>query len=75
MAIAYILINSEVGSETIVLKNLGKIPEIKEAYTVHGLYDIIACVETDSMLELNDAVNSKIRSLEKIRSTLTMVAD
>lgn len=75
MAIAYVLINSKVGSETTLLKDLAEIPEIKEAYTVHGLYDIIARVETDSMLELKDAVNLKIRGIEEIRSTITMIVN
>jgi DNA-binding Lrp family transcriptional regulator len=75
MAVAYVLITSEVGAETPVLKDLGAIPEIKEAHTVHGLYDIIARVETNSMVELKEAVNYKIRSIEKIRSTITMIAN
>jgi DNA-binding Lrp family transcriptional regulator len=75
MPIAYVLINTVVGSENAVFNNLGEIPEIKEAHTVYGLYDIIAFLETNSMHELNETVNSKIKGLEKIRYALTFIAN
>lgn len=73
MATAFVLINAEIGAENDVLKDLKTIPEIKEAHMVYGVYDIIARVETDSMQELKDTISWKIRRLDKVRSTLTMI--
>lgn len=73
MATAYILINLEIGAEGEVLKSLKPVSEIKEAHLVYGVYDIIARVETETMQELKDAVSWKIRSIDKVRSTLTMI--
>ena len=73
MATAFVLINAEIGSESEVLKDLNAISEVKEAYMVYGVYDIIARIETDTMQDLKDTISWKIRRLEKVRSTLTMI--
>jgi DNA-binding Lrp family transcriptional regulator len=38
------------------------------------VYDIIARVEADSIESVKEVIMEKIRKLEKVRSTLTMVA-
>ena len=73
MPAAYVLINSEIGAEEEVLKELKKIKSVKEAYVVYGVYDIIAKVEADSMDKLKEIITWNIRRLEKVRSTLTMM--
>ncbi|TET73254.1 Lrp/AsnC family transcriptional regulator [Candidatus Bathyarchaeota archaeon] len=73
MATAFVLINVEIGSEDEVLRGLKPISEVKEAHLVYGVYDIIARIETETMQELKDAVSWKIRRVDKVRSTLTMI--
>ncbi|RJS94224.1 Lrp/AsnC family transcriptional regulator [Candidatus Bathyarchaeota archaeon] len=73
MPIAFVLINAEIGSEGDVLKELRKIEGVEEAYSVYGVYDVIAKVKADSMDKLKDIVTWRIRRLEKVRSTLTMI--
>ncbi len=73
MATAFVLINVEIGSEDEVLRSLKPISEVKEAHLVYGVYDIIARIETETMQELKDAVSWKIRRVDKVRSTLTMI--
>lgn len=73
MATAFVLINAEIGAESEVLNELKEIPEVKEAHMVYGVYDIIARVETETMQELKDTISWKIRRLDKVRSTLTMI--
>ena len=70
---AFVLINTELGQETDVLNRLKELNEVKEAHLVYGVYDIIVRVETDTMQELKDVVSWKIRRLDKVRSTLTMI--
>jgi len=70
---AFVLINAEIGSEDEVLKSLKTIPNVKEAYVVYGVYDIVARVEAEAMEKLKDVVTWKIRRLDKVRSTLTMI--
>ena len=73
MATAFVLINAELGAETEVLKGLKDVKEVKEAHMLYGVYDIIARIETDTMQELKDIMSRKIRRLDKLRSTLTMI--
>jgi len=49
MAIAFILINSEIGEEKGVLNQLMSLPNVKEAHVVYGVYDLIAKIEADTM--------------------------
>jgi DNA-binding Lrp family transcriptional regulator len=73
MPLAFVLINAEIGSEDEVVSELRKIGNVKESYVVYGVYDIVAKVEADSMDKLKEVVTWKIRRLEKVRSTLTMI--
>lgn len=73
MSMAFVLINAEIGAEKEVLKDLNEIAEVKESHMVYGVYDIITRIEADTMDGLKDIVTSKIRRLDKVRSTLTMI--
>ena len=70
---AFVLIISEVGQEIQVISELQGIPEVKEFYVVYGVYDVIARVEADSMQLLKDVISHRIRQLDTIRSTLSMI--
>ncbi|MBS7624992.1 Lrp/AsnC ligand binding domain-containing protein [Candidatus Bathyarchaeota archaeon] len=73
MPIAFVLINAEIGSEGEVLNELKKVEGVEEAYSVYGVYDVIAKVKAESMEKLKDIVTWKIRRINKVRSTLTMI--
>lgn len=73
MSKAFVLINAEMGAEAEVLKAVSQIPEVKEAHLVYGVYDIITFVEAATMQELKDVISWKIRRLNKVRSTITMI--
>jgi DNA-binding Lrp family transcriptional regulator len=70
---AFVLIVSEVGQEDQVITDLQAIPEIKVSYVVFGVYDLIARVEAESMQRLKDVVSLRIRQLDTVRTTLTMI--
>lgn len=70
---AFVLINTEIGAESEVLKELRNVEGIEEAYSVYGVYDIIAKVSADTMDKLKEIVTWRIRRLDKVRSTLTMI--
>ena len=73
MALCYVLLNVEPGSEEKVLKEVRKVPNVKECHRVYGVYDMIAEVEAESMDALKEIVTWKIRRLEGVRSTLTAI--
>ena len=73
MPIAFVLINTEIGSESEVLGSLKKIDAVQEAYMVYGVYDVVAKVRADTMDKLKEIVTWHVRRLDKVRSTLTMI--
>jgi DNA-binding Lrp family transcriptional regulator len=73
MPMAFVLINAEIGSEDAVVKELKAVANVKEAYMVYGVYDIVAKVSADTMDKLKEIITWKIRRLNKVKSTLTMI--
>jgi len=73
MPIAFVLINSEAGTEKEILKELKSIKEVKEAYVVYGTYDVIAKVEAETMDKLKEVITWRTRRLDNVISTLTMI--
>ena len=70
---AFVLINVESGAEEEVLAELKKIEDVEEAFFSYGVYDIITKIKADSMEKLKDMVTRKIRSISRVRSTLTLI--
>jgi DNA-binding Lrp family transcriptional regulator len=73
MPLAFVLINADLGTEEELIKELKKIEEVTEVYVVYGVYDIIAKLQADTMDKVKDTITWKIRRLDKVRSTLTMI--
>jgi DNA-binding Lrp family transcriptional regulator len=73
LRIAFVFINVEPGYETEVLERLREVPEVREAYFVYGVYELVAKVETDTMDHLKQVITWKVRKLDKVRSTLTTI--
>ena len=69
---AYVLLRVELGSEREVLNALEEIPEVKEAYQIYAVYDLIIHIEADTSKKLKGLMN-RIRDIEKIRSTMTLI--
>ena len=70
---ALVLMNVESGSEDEVLKELKRLEGVEEAYTSYGVYDLIAKIKADTMELLKETVTRKIRAINKVRSTLTLI--
>jgi DNA-binding Lrp family transcriptional regulator len=70
---AYVLLNTELGMEPEVIKNLTSVKEIKSCYNLYGIYDILVEVEADTMDQVKDVVFNHIRRLEYVKSTITLI--
>jgi DNA-binding Lrp family transcriptional regulator len=73
MPTAYILLNTEIGSEPQVLNALRGIDGVEEAHKLWGVYDIIANVKADTMDRLKFIITKKIEKIGRINSKLTMI--
>lgn len=69
---AYILLSCEIGKESEVSSQLSNIDEIKNIMITYGAYDIVLEAETSNSTQMDNLITSKIRKLDKIRSTITL---
>ncbi len=65
--------NAELGSEDSLVDDLRKLESVKEVYQVYGVYDIVAQVEADTMEKVKETITWKLRKLNGVKSTLTMI--
>ncbi|MFB5631323.1 MAG: Lrp/AsnC family transcriptional regulator [Nitrosopumilaceae archaeon] len=74
MAQAFVLINCELGSEESVITQLRSIEEVIEVHGTFGAYDILVKIQSDRVETLREIITWKIRKIENIRSTLTLMS-
>jgi len=74
MTTAYVLINCDMGTEGSVINEIRSIAGVKSVNGVFGAYDIIVEVQTPTIDNLRETITMKIRKLEGVRTTLTLMA-
>ncbi len=72
MPTAFVLLNTEIGAQTDVLKNLRKIEGVQEAFNILGSYDVIARVKADTTDKLTKIIMEKL-PVKRIHSKLTII--
>ena len=73
MATAYVLINCELGSEEEIIKQVKNLEGVIEVHGTFGAYDILAKIESPTVDVLRETITWKIRKIDQIRSTLTLM--
>jgi len=75
---AYILINSDLGTDVSIIEYLNKTlaeeKDIKfEVNGVYGVYDIIVKLTSENGETLRGIITNKVRTIDHVQSTLTMM--
>ena len=75
---AYILINSDLGTDVSIIEYLNKtLAEEKdiqfEVHGVYGVYDIIVKLTSENGETLRGIITNKVRTIDHVQSTLTMM--
>ena len=78
MATAFVLINSDLGSDGAIISSIRSALEGEEGIEyevqgVYGVYDIVLKLATDDAALLRSIVTGRIRRIPKVQSTLTMM--
>jgi len=73
MGSAYVLINCDLGYEEEIICKLKNISGLKEVQGTFGAYDILAKIESDELEKLRDTITNKIRNIDRVKSTLTLI--
>ena len=78
MPIAYVLINSDLGTDESIISKIKEIlnNEKNIEFTtqgVYGIYDIVLKISSDNTDILRNIITYKIRKINNVQSTLTMM--
>ncbi len=73
MAIAYVLINCDLGYEEQIIEELKHLSDVKEVHGTFGAYDILAKVESEQTTTLRETITREIRKIDKVSYTLTLM--
>ena len=78
MPTAYVLLNSDLGSDQAIISKIKEILDKEEnikyeVQGVYGVYDIVLKVSSDNSEKLRGVITNKIRKIGKVQSTLTMM--
>jgi DNA-binding Lrp family transcriptional regulator len=78
LPIAFILLNSDLGSDQEIVTKIKEILSVEkglkfEVQGVYGIYDIVVKIESDNADHLRSVITNKIRKIDKVQSTLTMM--
>ena len=73
MAISYVLISCDLGFDAEIVDEIKQVKDVKEVRGVFGAYDILVKLESANAEILRDTIIWKIRKLNRVRSTLTLM--
>jgi len=73
MTTAYVLISCDVGFDVEIIDEIKQLEDVKEVHGVYGAYDIVVKLESANAENLKDIITWKIRKLNRVRSTLTLM--
>lgn len=78
MPTAYVLLNSDLGSDDTIISKVKEILDNEENVKyeiqgVYGVYDIVLKISSENTENLRAVITNKIRKIDKVQSTLTMM--
>lgn len=74
MIVAYVLGKVESGKDQEVLREVRKMPGVKQAIPTYGVYDLHVEVSFDTMDELDRFIFDGIRRVPGMKETVTLIA-
>ena len=70
---AFVMMNVKVGTDPEVVEALRRMEHITGVFEVYSVYDIVVEVEAGTLEELQEIIALRIRKLENVMSTHTMI--
>ena len=74
MVISYTLARVKPAQDVVVYRIVKDLPYVKEVITTYGEFDLIIKIEVDSLAALDDFVFNKLRVIDGIDSTTTLIS-
>ena len=74
MVTALVLMNVERGQVARLAREIGAIPEVVEALSVAGPYDLVAKVQVEEYEHMAEVITEKLSAIDGILDTETLMA-
>ena len=73
MTKAFVAIHCETGKESQVIRSIMEIKGVKEVIGVLGLYDVIAKIEAQDSVVLEQIITKYVRKVPHVLTTMTLI--
>ena len=75
MPTAFVMVNCdlEIESEQKAINKLKNVPGVIDASEVAGVYDIVVKITSDTLDSLKETITRDIRTIDVVRSTMTLI--
>ena len=75
MSTAFVLVNYDLRTKTEqeVINKLKNVPGVIDVSEVTGVYDIVVKITSDTLESLKEIITRDIRTIDVIRSTMTLI--
>jgi len=73
MTKAFVAIHCETGKENQVIRSIMEIKDVKEVIGVLGLYDVIAKIEAQDSVILEQIITKYVRKVPHVLTTMTLI--
>jgi DNA-binding Lrp family transcriptional regulator len=74
MSEAYVLLNVNFKEQKRIIEEAQRIPTVKTAKTVYGIYDILIVLESTNLQELKNAIDIDINRIKGIDNLTTLIS-
>ncbi len=74
MSEAYVLLNVNFKEQKRIIEEAQRIPTVKTAKTVYGIYDILIVLESSNLQELKNAIDIDINRIKGIDNLTTLIS-
>ena len=69
---SFVLISSDMSDNEKIKDEISKMPLVSDVIEVRGTYDLVVKIESDSSNEIKGIIGNKIRSVEGVRTCLSL---
>ena len=73
MTVAYVMLNCDLGAEEVVLEKIKDMDNVTHVSETMGAHDMVIKIEAENFEKVREIVSWNIKSLPKVRSTVTLV--
>ncbi len=73
MTDAYVMLNCELGAETVIIEQLKELEQVVDVFETIGTHDMMVKLQAENFEKVREIVSWNIQKLKNVRSTATLI--